>query len=233
VALATFKDLCIDAHDPTALGAFWGAVLGLDPQPCPPDSIGDVRLIGPTPAHTIWVNRVPEPKTVKHRVHFDVNVGSVEELTRLGATVLDADSFRWTLMADPEGGEFCAFVREGGITQRLYEIGVDTGDSAEDSHRLAAWWAELLGARLVDDERGFSWVEDIPGAPFESLDFAPVPEPKTAKNRIHPDVTTPDLDALVAHGATVLRTRDDRIGWTVLADPAGNEFCAFAEGDRA
>jgi hypothetical protein len=231
MALATFKDLCLDAADPTALGAFWGAVLGLDPQPCPPDSNGDVRLLGPTPAHTIWVNRVPEPKTVKHRVHLDVNVGSVEELTRLGATVLD-DSFRWTVMADPEGGEFCAFVREGEITQRLYEIGVDTGDSAEDSHRLAAWWADLLGARLVDDERGFSWVEGIPGAPFESLDFAPVPEPKTVKNRIHPDVTTPDLDALVAHGATVLRPRDDRIGWTVLADPAGNEFCAFEEDDR-
>ena len=64
-------------------------------------------------------------------------------------------------MADPEGGEFCAFVREGEIARRLYEIGVDTGPSAADSHRIAAWWAEVLGGRAVDDERGYSWVEDI------------------------------------------------------------------------
>ena len=56
-----------------------------------------------------------------------------------------------------------------------------------------------------------------------------MPEPKTAKNRIHLDVTTPDLDALVAVGAVVLRPQDQEIGWTVLADPDGNEFCAFVD----
>ena len=176
------------------------------------DSNGDYKLLGPTPEHTIWVNQVPEPKTAKHRWHLDLNVGSVAELERLGASVTDADSFRWTLMADPEGGEFCAFVREGEITQRLYEIGVDCGNSAQDSHRIARWWADLLGARLVDDdEHGYSYIEEIPGAPFSSLDFAPVPEPKTGKNRIHPDVLVDDLDALVAAGATVLRPQDDEI----------------------
>ena len=188
---------------------------------------GDTYLTGPTPQHTIWVNRVPEPKTVKHRVHLDVNAGSVAELEALGATVLDAESFRWVLMADPEGGELCVFLREGPITQRLYEIVVDTGDSPEEAHRLAAWWAEVLGGRLVDTERGFSYVDRVPGAPYDSLDFIPVPEPKTVKNRVHLDVTTADLDALVAAGATVLRAQDADLGWTVLADPAGNEFCAF------
>jgi hypothetical protein len=43
-------------------------------------------------------------------VHLDVDVASVEELTRLGATVLDAAPFPWTVLADPEGGECCAFV---------------------------------------------------------------------------------------------------------------------------
>jgi catechol 2,3-dioxygenase-like lactoylglutathione lyase family enzyme len=222
--LATFKDLCIDAADPATLGAFWGAVLGLELHL---QEGGDGYLTGPTPAHTIWINRVPEPKTAKHRMHLDVNASSVAEIEALGATVLDADSFRWTQMADPEGGEFCVFVREGEITQRLYEIGVDTGNSAEASHRIAAWWAEVLGATAVDD-RGYTYVEDIPGTPFDTLDFAPVPEPKTVKNRVHLDVTTSDLDALVGAGATVLRAQDESIGWTVLADPDGNEFCAFA-----
>ena len=226
MAIARFKDLCLDAGDPGVLGAFWAAALDLELHT---QESGDTYLTGPTEEHTIWVNRVPEPKTVKHRMHLDLNVGSVDELTALGATVLDAESFRWTLMADPEGGEFCAFVRKGAISQRLYEIGIDTADSAEAAHRIAAWWAELLGARLVDDDRGFSYVDRVPGAPYDSLDFAPVPEPKTVKNRIHLDVTTADVDDLVAAGATILRAKDDEIGWTVMADPDGNEFCAFTD----
>jgi predicted enzyme related to lactoylglutathione lyase len=50
------------------------------------------------------------------------------------------------------------------------------------------------------------------------------------KNRLHIDVTTDDLDALVARGARVLRAKGDGgLGWTVLADPDGNEFCAFTD----
>ena len=220
--LAAYKDLSVDATDPERLGAFWAAALGLELVPRAAD--GDVaHLLGPTTGHTIWLAQVPEPKTVKHRVHLDVNTSSVEELERLGATVLDSVSFPWTLMADPEGGEFCAFVREGSITHPLYEIVVDCGS---DWREVARWWAEILGGRLEDDEDGVG-VADIPGAPFEYLVFGPVPESKTVKNRVHLDVTTHSLDALVAAGAVVLRERDDEIGWTVLADPAGNEFCAF------
>jgi catechol 2,3-dioxygenase-like lactoylglutathione lyase family enzyme len=221
MAIATFKDLCIDATDPQTLATFWGRALGLEPRS---QASGDAYLNGPTPAHRIWVNKVPEPKTVKHRMHLDVFAGSVEEIERLGAKVLDADSFHWTVMADPEGGEFCVFVRDGEITERLCELVVDTN---RDPHDIAAWWAEVLGARLVDDERGFSYVLDIPGAPFDSMDFIPVPEPKTVKNRIHLDVTTDDVQALVSAGATGRRARHDEIEWTVMADPDGNEFCAF------
>jgi len=225
MALATFKDLCVDAVDPSALGSFWGRVLHLDLHV---DAAGDASLTGPSAAHTVWVNKVPEPKTVKHRVHLDVNAASVAELEALGALVVDADSFRWVVMADPEGGEFCVFTRHGEINRRLHEIVIDTHDSAANSHRIAGWWAGVLDAHLVDDERGFSYVDRIPNAPFGSLDFVPVPDPKTVKNRIHLDMTTPDLEALVAAGAEVLRPRDAEIAWTVMADPDGNEFCAFS-----
>ena len=227
VSLAAFKDLCLDASDAERLGSFWAAALGLELRPAGEGSNGDYLLVGGTDQEAVWVNQVPEPKTVKHRVHLDLNVASVEELTALGASVLDADSFAWTVMADPEGGEFCAFVRQGEITRRLYEIGVDCGDSAAECHRIASWWTDVLGARLVDDERGFSYVDRIPLAPFDSLDFVPVPEPKTVKNRVHLDLVTPDVDALVTAGARVLRAQDDDIAWTVLADPGGNELCAF------
>jgi hypothetical protein len=57
--------------------------------------------------------------------------------------------------------------------------------------------------------------------------FVPVPEAKGIKNRIHIDVLADDLDALLDAGATLLRARDAEIGWDVLTDPDGNEFCRF------
>ena len=59
---------------------------------------------------------VPEPKSVKNRVHLDVRVGpedvggEVARLTARGATVLHEGQqgpHRWVTMADPEGNEFC------------------------------------------------------------------------------------------------------------------------------
>lgn len=224
MALATYKSLCIDATDAPTLGDFWAAALGLDKEL---REDGVVALTGRT---EIWVNPVPEPKAVKHRMHLDLNTASVEELVALGATVLDADSFRWTLMADPEGGEFCAFVREGEITEPLYEIVVDTADAPGHPLRIATWWADVLGAHADDDgDEDATGVEAVPGAPFECIVFGRVPEPKSVKNRLHLDVTTRDVDLLVQAGAVVLRPKDDEIGWTVLADPDGNEFCAFLE----
>jgi Glyoxalase-like domain len=105
MAWADFKDLCLDARDPLLLGRFWAAALGLELEAL---DDGDVVLRGPTPQHTVWVNGVPEPKTVKNRMHLDVYAGSIDELRALGATLV-AEQPRWTVMADPEGNEFCAF----------------------------------------------------------------------------------------------------------------------------
>ena len=219
MSLARYKDLCIDAADPVALAAFWGRVLGREPAP---HRDGVVGLHGDSPEQTIWFNPVPEPKTVKHRVHLDLHVASVEELVEAGATVLEGDALPWTVMADPEGGEFCAFPREGRTTCDLYEVIVDSADPA----RIAGWWAEVLGARL-DGEGDEVALDQIPGAPFEYLVFGTVPEPKTVKNRVHLDVVVPDVEALVERGARVLDRPADR-HWVVMADPEGNEFCAFS-----
>src|SRR5690349_11824492 len=105
MAVATYKDLCIDANDTALAAAFWARVLGLAPEP---REGGIVKLSGRTPEHTVWVNPVPEPRTVKQRVHLDVNARSVDEVLAAGATVLD-DTLPWTVVADPEGGELCVF----------------------------------------------------------------------------------------------------------------------------
>ena len=64
-----------------------------------------------------WASRCAgcrSEKTVKHRVHLDLHTDSVDTLLALGATRAPGlrHRRRWTVLLDPEGGEFCAFVRD-------------------------------------------------------------------------------------------------------------------------
>ncbi|MGI8535960.1 MAG: VOC family protein [Mycobacteriales bacterium] len=111
--IAKFRDLCLDANDPAPVATFWAAVLGRDVER--DDSNGDVFLpAGPDGGPNIYVNRVPEPKTVKDRIHIDVTLEpgqELSELLRLGGTVVtEPGEVRWWVLADPEGNEFCAFL---------------------------------------------------------------------------------------------------------------------------
>ncbi len=225
MVIATYQDLCIDAVDAAAMGRFWAGALGLELQLEEPADHGPgARLVGPTPRHTVWVNSVAEPVTVKQRVHLDVRA-SVDDVVALGGVVVDAESFPWTVMKDVEGGELCVFAPRPETRTGLMEIVVDSSDPL----RIATWWADVLGAEQHEHEHGFSYLEPVPDAPFESLVFVPVPEPKRVKNRIHFDVRTADVQLLVDAGARLLRARDEEIGWSILADPDGNEFCAFTD----
>ena len=115
MAIATYKDLCIDAVDAARLGRFWAEALGLELEL---HDDGDAKLTGSTPAHTIWINTVPEPVTVKQRLHLDVYAG-VDDVVALGGVVVDAESFPWTVMKDPEGGELCVFPVRPGTESRI------------------------------------------------------------------------------------------------------------------
>jgi hypothetical protein len=64
-----------------------------------------------------------------------------------------------------------------------------------------------------------------------ALDFLPVPEPKTGKNRLHLDGRSRDFATAVAQALALGATRADDIyaggRWQVLRDPEGNEFCVL------
>src|SRR4051794_37791473 len=106
MALATYKDLCIDAVDAARMSRFWASALHLDAQP---RDDGLVKLVGAGREETIWIVPVPEPVTVKQCAHLDVRASSWKDIEALGATVVDAESFPWVVMKDPEGGELCVF----------------------------------------------------------------------------------------------------------------------------
>jgi hypothetical protein len=219
-----FKELCLDTSgDGAEVGRFWAAATGCEyVRSEHPDDPGDV--IGTEEGMNIAICRVPEPKTVKNRVHLDLHTDSVDTLLALGATVQPEqnDEDRWTVLDDPEGNDLCAFVRppERLSAYLVYELVVD----AVDHDRIGAWWADVFGVELKREEgKDWAWLEGVPGMPFESWVFGNVPEPKTVKNRMHWDVYG-DVAELEARGATRLW---DMPRWTVLADPEGNEFCVF------
>jgi predicted enzyme related to lactoylglutathione lyase len=104
---------------------------------------------------------------------------------------------------------------------------------AADPAALADWWAVALEYERV----GISGCRAKDGtAPL--LEFVPVPEPKTSKNRVHIGCSTADLDAemerLIAMGATFAWEEEFPPEWpyrnAVLRDPEGNEFCLGTEG---
>lgn len=131
-----------DANDPALLAEFWTQALGYIVQPPPPDfdswddwarsmdipeeRWNDARaLIDPDGnLPRVFIQRVPEGKTAKNRVHLDVavSVGSPPDERQ---AVVDAEATRleslgavrlgpheqfgsyWIVMQDPEGNEFC------------------------------------------------------------------------------------------------------------------------------
>jgi hypothetical protein len=123
--MSHLKDVCIDCVDAWSLANWWAPVLGYRVRPYTDDDLVALREAGiqrpeddpnvaldpiDEPGPSFWFLSVPEPKTVKNRVHIDV-YGDVEALEARGASVARVLE-RWTVMLDPEGNEFCVFVPE-------------------------------------------------------------------------------------------------------------------------
>jgi Glyoxalase-like domain len=104
------------------------------------------------------------------------------------------------------------------MTAQLGAIVVD----ATDPCALAEFWQHVLGGELGDDADG----DVVLTAAGTELRFRACTEPKTVKNRVHPDLYVAAVEPLVELGAVVLAELPD---WVTLADVEGNEFCAFPD----
>ncbi|MFF4168637.1 VOC family protein [Streptomyces sp. NPDC001744] len=119
-----------------------------------------------------------------------------------------------------------------GLVRRLLDLGAAPLEATATVHggteRERLGWRDLAAVRHPDDP----YDEATDTGRGRRILFQRVPEPKTAKNRLHLDLHTEEgtRDEEVARlrglGATVLREVDEPSGsWVVLADPEGNEFC--------
>jgi predicted enzyme related to lactoylglutathione lyase len=111
--------LVLDCADPERLAEFWAPALGYVSL----GGAGNYVALFPdgAPGPKLLLQRVEEPKAVKNRMHFDIEVADIEaeadRLVALGAMRISDGPCRehgstWVLMSDPEGNEFC--VCDGG-----------------------------------------------------------------------------------------------------------------------
>ena len=106
-----WEQVIVDAADPSSLGRWWAAALGWVAVNDDPEEF-EIR---PAPERVpgILFVRVPEPKTLKNRLHLDFRPddrdAAVERLLGLGATRADIGQGEqsWIVLRDPEGNEFC------------------------------------------------------------------------------------------------------------------------------
>lgn len=113
-----------------------------------------------------------------------------------------------------------------------------TSIDCRNAYELSEFWKRVLGYVDVDGDPNEPGHEECMILDPESghhLLFIEVPEDKTTKNRIHLDLRPRagtrdgELERLLGIGATLVADRRSihgpGIGWAVLADPEGNEFC--------
>jgi len=235
--------IAMNARDDSAVGRFWAEALGWSVSSEEP-GVTNVEPVGfayPDPvAVCIDVLAVPEPKTVKNRVHIDLATTSaahqadlVARLQDLGATLADVGQgdVSWTVLADPEGNEFCVLAPWPG--------GRDTGPVAAvtvdcaDPRAMARFWDEAMDWTLHQVTGDHAVLRSAKGVgPY--LEFLRAPGVKTVKNRIHLDLRpypgddpATEVARLRALGATPADVGQGDVPWTVLADPEGNEFCVL------
>jgi hypothetical protein len=237
----------IKAVDHSTVGRFWAEALGWRAYPT---GSGMTTYVGPE-GGLVWphpvalgidVVTVPTPKTpAKNRTHLDLATTSaahqaqlVARLQALGATPADVGQgdVPWTVLADPEGNEFCVLEPR--------EIYRDTGPIAAvvvdcaDPRAMARFWGEATDWSLLQVTDGAAILRSANGVgPY--LEFLRTPGARTAPDRVHLDLLPypgDDKAAEVARlrtlGAGDLDVGQGDVPWTCLTDPEGNEFCVLA-----
>ena len=237
--------LAVDAIQPARLARFWAAALGWEVA-AEESSEVDVwprgyRYPDPAALPLVFVP-VPEAKTGKNRIHLDLATESVahqaaevERLLGLGAVRADIGQgdVPWEVMADPEGNEFCVLDPRP-VYLGLGPVAAVVAD-CRDPAAVAGFWNLATGWVPGNslDSAGVSLRSPAGVGPY--LELLPSAEPKTVKNRIHPDVAPwPGEDqaaavtALLSAGAVPADVGQGDVSWTVLADPEGSEFCVLS-----
>ncbi|GAA1349052.1 VOC family protein [Falsarthrobacter nasiphocae] len=109
---------------------------------------------------------------------------------------------------------------------------------ALDPHTIAEFWRELLAWDVAESECYHPGSDEcyLVSPDGHLILFYKVPDAKKLKNRAHMDFVPEgasrdeEVDRAVTLGATMVDDRRGDLGWAVMADPEGNEFCILNGG---
>ena len=181
----------------------------------------------------IDVIAVPEPKTVKNRVHLDLATTSAAlrrtcraPRSRAGRPQTWSSDVSWTVLADP-AGKFAA----GTLAGRRDTANRSGAGRRVDPQAVALILGEAMDWTLHQVSGDHAVLRSAKGAgPY--LQFLRTPDMKTVKNRVHL-TSGPTLVTIKRRRSPVFGPRRHRFDvgpggcWTVLADPEGSEFCVL------
>jgi predicted enzyme related to lactoylglutathione lyase len=230
--------LCFNANDPTRLAGFWAAFLGWESEG---DHHDAVSLL-PSDDTGFRLRFLPTegPKSGPNQIHFDLTSTSLEDQRRrvdraleLGGRHIDigqSPDEGHVVLADPEGNEFCVIEPDNRFLADTDLIGAVNCDG---SQAVGYFWSEALGWPLVWDQDEETAIQAPHGGSKIAWGGPPV-APKTGKNRWHLDIAPSvegdqrtEVDRLVSLGARRIDIGQGEVGWVVMADPDGNEFCVL------
>lgn len=113
-------NVTFDCENPARVAEFWGAALGYTVEVFNEFFAQATHPEGVRP--NLLFIKVPEPRTVKNRVHLDLGAddreAEIARLVGLGATRgethrMPEAGLVWTVLQDPEGNELCVGEFEG------------------------------------------------------------------------------------------------------------------------
>jgi len=224
---AHLAELEVDALFPRALAEFWSRLLGRDVNPADASLSG-----GPDPDFTVRFVLTDTPKSVLHRMHFDLTSSSAEDQQRtmnlaleLGARHFDVGQRGdegHVVLADPEDNEFCLIEAGNKFLTDTARIGALAGEGLRE---VGYFWSRALNWPLVWDQGGETAIQSPRGGTKITWGGPPVAA-KQGRNRLRWVIEAggsldTEVDRLLEFGAAVVNKDAERVE---LADPDGNEF---------
>jgi hypothetical protein len=225
------------ARDEVALGRFWAEALGweqsseapgvanLEPFDIP---LPDPRAIG------IDVVAVPDPESVKYRVHLELATSSPAHHTELVARLaaLGATSAGGSDLADPEGN-FFRVLTPSALYEGTGPLAVVVVECAEP-RVLSQFWGQATDWTVLETSDRLARLRSAQGVgPFLEFRAAASSRPSRVHLDVRPypgDDQAVEVARLAALGAREADIGQGDVPWTVMADPEGNEFCVLTPG---
>lgn len=226
-----FIGIRLDAYDVITISTFWSQLLGWTPEG---RADGGVVVVPDIPSsHPLVVAAPGTPKTSQNRIHFDLTTQSPEQMGQLlsrayGLGAVDVNVGQspdepHTVLADPEGNEFCVIPPDNTF---LADTGALGAINCDGSQAVGYFWSAALGWPLVWDQDEETAIQSPEGGSKITWSGPPL-MPRPGRDRLRFELSTSgSLSAAVARLTSLGARGDNEPGSAeaVLWDPDGNEF---------